>query len=84
MSAHHKANACEKKLCTKPPSPPGKRTETYVRFTVTEFKTRSRNHKMSFKHENKRNDTELGKHLWQLKEGRICNFVENGDSKQTQ
>jgi len=42
--------------------------ETYVGFTATEFKTRWRNHQMSFKHESKRNDTELSKHLWRLKD----------------
>ena len=42
--------------------------ETYVGLTATEFKTRWRNHQMSFKHENKRNDTELSKHLWLLKD----------------
>ena len=43
-------------------------TETYVGLTATEFKTRWRNHQMSFKHESKKNDTELSKHLWQLKD----------------
>ena len=43
-------------------------TETYVGLTATEFKTRWRNHQMSFKHENRKNDTELSKHLWQLKD----------------
>ena len=42
--------------------------ETYVGLTATDFKTRWRNHQMSFKHENKRNDTELSKHLWRLKD----------------
>ena len=43
-------------------------TETYVGLTATEFKTRWRNHQMSFKNESKKNDTELSKHLWQLKD----------------
>ena len=43
-------------------------SETYVGLTATEFKTRWRNHQMSFKREEKRNDTELSKYLWQLKE----------------
>ena len=43
-------------------------TETYVGLTATEFKTRWRNHQMSFRHDSKRNDTELSKHLWQLKD----------------
>ena len=34
-------------------------TEIYVGLTATEFKTRWRNHQMSFKHESKKNDTEL-------------------------
>jgi len=42
--------------------------ETYVSLTATEFKTRWRNHQMSFKHEARRNDTELSKCLWELKE----------------
>ena len=37
----------------------------------TEFKARWRNNQMSFKHENKRNDTELSKYLWQLKEKKV-------------
>ena len=44
------------------------KTETCIGLTATEFKTRWRNHQMSFKHENKKNDTELSKYLWQLKE----------------
>ena len=43
-------------------------TETYVGLTATDFKTRWRNHQMSFKHEKRRNDTELSKYLWKLKE----------------
>ena len=43
-------------------------SETYVGLTATEFKTRWRNHQMSFKREEKRNDTELSKYLWKLKE----------------
>ena len=37
-------------------------------LTATEFKTRWRNHQMSFKHGKRRNDTELSKYLWELKE----------------
>ena len=37
-------------------------------LTATDFKTRWRNHQMSFKHEKRRNDTELSKYLWKLKE----------------
>ena len=40
--------------------------ETYIGMTATDFKTRWRNHQMSFKHEKRKNDTELSKHLWAL------------------
>ena len=43
-------------------------SETYVGLTTTEFKTRWRNHQMSFTHESKRHNTELSKHIWQLKD----------------
>ena len=46
------------------------KNETYVDLTATEFKSRWRNHQMSFKHEKKRNDTELSKYLWELKENK--------------
>ena len=42
--------------------------ETYVGLTATEFKTRWRNHQQSFTNEKKKNDTELSKYMWQLKE----------------
>ena len=42
--------------------------ETYVGLTATEFKTRWRNHQTSFRHETRRNDTELSKYLWELRE----------------
>ena len=37
--------------------------ETYIGFTATQFKARYRNHLMSFRHEKRRNETELSKHL---------------------
>ena len=37
-------------------------------FNNNAFKTRWRNHQMLFKNESKKNDTELSKHLWQLKD----------------
>jgi len=43
-------------------------TETYVGLTTTELKTGWQIHQMSFKHESKKNDTELSKHFWQLKD----------------
>ena len=42
--------------------------ETYIGLTATQFKARYRNHLMSFRHEKRRNETELSKQLWQLKE----------------
>ena len=45
----------------------GRQTETYVGLTATEFKSRFRNHQMSFNNEMHKNDTELSKHTWQLK-----------------
>ena len=46
----------------------GKDPTTVTSGEKTEFKARWRNHQMSFKHENKRNKTELSKYLWQLKQ----------------
>ena len=46
----------------------GDKKETYISLTATQFKARYRNHLMSFRHEKRRNETELSKHLWQLKE----------------
>ena len=43
------------------------KTETYVGLTATEFKARFRNHQVSFNNETHKNDTELSKHVWQLK-----------------
>ena len=45
--------------------------ETYVGLTVTSFKSRYTNHKASFKIESKRNATELGKHVWDLKDDNL-------------
>ena len=42
--------------------------EIYIGLTATRFKARYRSHLMSFRHEKRRNETELSKHLWQLKE----------------
>ena len=42
--------------------------ETYIGLTSNQFKARYRNHQMSFRHEKRRNETELSKHLWKLKE----------------
>jgi len=46
-------------------------TETYVGLTKGEFKFRYRNHIASFKHNNKRNSTELSKYVWTLKDKNI-------------
>jgi len=45
-------------------------TESYVGL-ATNFKERYRNHKTSFRHVNKRNNTELSKHEWKLKDAKI-------------
>ena len=47
-------------------SPLGK--ETYIGLTANQFKTSFRNHTASFRNENKRNATELSKHIWSLTE----------------
>ena len=47
-------------------SPMGK--ETYIGLTANQFKTRFWNHTSPFRNENKRNATELSKHIWSLKD----------------
>ena len=42
-------------------------SESYVGLT-TNFKEHYRNHTASFRHQNKRNETELSKHIWTLKD----------------
>ena len=42
--------------------------ESYIGLTSTEFKTRFRNHKSSFNVPERRNSTELSKHIWDLKD----------------
>ena len=42
-------------------------TETYVGL-ASNFKERYRNHQTSFKHRSKRNETELSKYIWDLKD----------------
>ena len=42
--------------------------QTYVGLTENSFKTRYSNHKSSFANANKRNNTELSKYIWYLKE----------------
>ena len=49
--------------------------ETYVGMTETTFKTRYANHKLSFKHEKYKNQTELSKHIWSLKEQKIKHTI---------
>ena len=44
------------------------RVQTYVGLTDTTFKARLANHKQSFIKEKQRNQTELSKHIWHLKE----------------
>lgn len=45
--------------------------ETYIGLCSTEFKSRYTNHKASFKHRNKQHQTELSKHIWELKDKSI-------------
>lgn len=42
-------------------------TENYAGL-ASNFKERYRNHQTSFRHPNKRNETELSKHIWYLKD----------------
>ena len=42
-------------------------TENYVEL-ASNFKERYRNHQTSFRHPNKRNETELSKYIWNLKD----------------
>ena len=46
-------------------------SETYIGLTENAFKTRYRNHTASFHHTKHRNSTELGKHVWSLKDNNI-------------
>ena len=43
-------------------------SETYVGLTANTFKARFGGHKSSFKHLNKKKETTLSKHIWDLKE----------------
>lgn len=45
--------------------------QTYVGLTENSFKTRFTNHKASFNHPSKKLNTELSKHIWQLKDAKI-------------
>ena len=42
--------------------------EIYIGLTANQFKERYRNQQTSFKHVKRRNETELSKHLWKLKD----------------
>ena len=44
-------------------------TESYVGLAIN-FKERYRNHNASFRHTKKRNETELSKHVWTLKDAK--------------
>ena len=50
-------------------------TETYIRLTENDFKTRYRNHTTSFQHKNHRNSTKLSKHIWTLQKYNIDHFI---------
>jgi hypothetical protein len=49
--------------------------ETNIGLCATDFKTRYRNHKTSFTHSDKRNQTELSKHIWTLKDNNIDHTI---------
>ena len=49
----------------------GDKEEIYVGITATTFKSRLANHKASLKTEQKRNSTELSKHIWNLKDNNL-------------
>jgi hypothetical protein len=42
--------------------------QTYIGLTATDFKARYTNHKFSLTHSDKRNATELSKHVWKLRD----------------
>ena len=46
-------------------------SETYVGLCSTTFKDRYKNHKSTFKHQKKENDTMLASHIWDLKRQNI-------------
>ena len=46
-------------------------SESYVGLTDTDFKSRFANHKQSFRNETYSNQTELSKHVWQLKNAKV-------------
>ena len=50
-------------------------SETYIRLTVNNFKTRYRNHSASFWQAKHRNSTELSKHNWTLKDSNIDHSI---------
>ena len=54
-------------------------TETYIGLTATNFKARYGNHQMSFRYEKRKSETELSKHIWQLK-GKTRNSKSRGKS----
>ena len=45
--------------------------KTYIGLTSNTFKTRYASHKSSFNHPEKRHQTELSSHIWNLKDGNI-------------
>ena len=50
-------------------------TATYVGMTETSFKERYANHKQSFKQEKYKNQTELSKHVWSLKNAKTSHNI---------
>ena len=50
-------------------------SETYIGLTENDFKTRWRNHTVSFRQAKHRNSTELSKHIWTLKDSNIDHSI---------
>ena len=49
--------------------------EAYVGNTENYFKTRYRNHTLSFRHAHSRNSTELSKHIWDFKDNNVDHTI---------
>ena len=52
----------------------GECKETYIGLTKNAVKERYNGHKTTFKHANKRNSTEISKHIWSLKDQKHNNY----------
>ena len=57
-------------------------TQTYIGVTANDFKTRYRNHLKSLRNEKYKHETELSKHVWNLKNGKPA-ILDQMDHRQT-